>query len=85
MAEQKETIDQIISRREICLDTLESDRESLIDHIRKYVDSKRGNQVLLANASGIPQNKISNLIRGNGFPPGMETIVALAKTIQNIQ
>ncbi|WP_230457198.1 XRE family transcriptional regulator [Leptospira santarosai] len=85
MAIKKETIDQIILRRQHCLDTIESDREMLIDFIREYVDAKRGNQMLLSNASGIPQNKISNLVRDNGFPPGMEIILTLAKTIKNIQ
>ncbi|QOI36791.1 hypothetical protein [Leptospira interrogans] len=84
MAAKKEMIDQIISRREICLDTEESDREALIEYIREFVDAARGNQILLARESGIPQSKISNLIRGNGFPSGMIVILTLAKAIRNI-
>ncbi|MDI7165926.1 hypothetical protein [Leptospira santarosai] len=84
MAIKKETIDRAIERRQHCLDTSESDRLLLIDYIREFVDSKRGNQRLLTNASGVPESRISNLIRGTGRPPGIESIVALAKIIQNL-
>ncbi|MDI7219377.1 XRE family transcriptional regulator [Leptospira santarosai] len=81
---EKETIDQIISRREISLETEESDRALLVEYVREFVDAKRGNQKLLAEASSIPQNKISSLIRNSPMAPGMGVIVTLAKTIKNI-
>ncbi|WP_078123976.1 transcriptional regulator [Leptospira alexanderi] len=78
------TITEIIRRRRQCLDTIESDRELLIDFIREFVDAKRGNQTLLVNASGVRQSTISNLIRNAGPSPGIEVIVLLAETIQKI-
>ncbi|WP_170875473.1 XRE family transcriptional regulator [Leptospira alexanderi] len=78
-------IDQAIERRRQNMDTEESDRELLIQYIREFVDARRGNQKLLAEASSIPQNKISSLIRGRNFSPGMDSIIILAETIQKIQ
>ncbi|EKR89743.1 hypothetical protein LEP1GSC163_0196 [Leptospira santarosai str. CBC379] len=67
------------------MDTESTDREILVEYIRQFVDSRRGNQKLLAEASSIPQNKISSLIREKNFSPGMESIIILAETIQKIQ
>ncbi|EMO58842.1 hypothetical protein LEP1GSC161_0047 [Leptospira santarosai str. CBC1416] len=74
-----------IKRRRQNLDTESTDREILVEYIRQFVDSRRGNQKLLAEASSIPQNKISSLIREKNFSPGMESIIVLAETIQKIQ
>ncbi|UMQ60526.1 XRE family transcriptional regulator [Leptospira interrogans] len=78
-------IHDVITNRKNCLRSEAEEKEYLIDYIRKFVDAKRGNQKLLAEASSIPQNKISSLIRERSFSPGMDTIIKLAETIQNIQ
>ncbi|MDI7165925.1 helix-turn-helix domain-containing protein [Leptospira santarosai] len=74
----------VIATRKNCLRSEAEDREFLIEHIRKFVDAKRGNQKLLAEASGVRQSTISNLIRNAGPSPGMEVIVTLAEAIQKI-
>ncbi|WP_061226139.1 hypothetical protein [Leptospira interrogans] len=84
MAIEKETIDQAIKRRQHCLNTSESDRALMIEYIREFVELKRGNQILLARESGIPQSKISNLLNGTGTSAGMETLVILALAVKNI-
>ncbi|ULG86774.1 hypothetical protein [Leptospira interrogans] len=84
MAAKKEMIDQVIERRQHCLNTSESDRALMIEYIREFVELKRGNQILLARESGIPQSKISNLLNGTGTSAGMETLVILALAVKNI-
>ncbi|EKR57208.1 hypothetical protein [Leptospira interrogans] len=84
MAAKKEMIDQAIERRQHCLNTSESDRALMIEYIREFVELKRGNQILLARESGIPQSKISNLLNGTGTSAGMETLVILALAVKNI-
>ncbi|UMQ60529.1 XRE family transcriptional regulator [Leptospira interrogans] len=84
MAAKKEMIDQAIERRQHCLNTSESDRTLMIEYIREFVEQKRGNQILLARESGIPQSKISNLLNGTGTSAGMETLVILALAVKNI-
>lgn len=84
MAAKKEIIDQAIERRQHCLNTSESDRALMIEYIREFVELKRGNQILLARESGIPQSKISNLLNGTGTSAGMETLVILALAVKNI-
>ncbi|EMO53896.1 hypothetical protein [Leptospira noguchii] len=84
MAEQKETIDQVIKRRQHCLDTSESDRTLMIEYIREFVEAKRGNQIRLARESGIPQSKISNLLNKTGNPLGTEALIILSQTIKNV-
>ncbi|EKR82536.1 hypothetical protein LEP1GSC084_1085 [Leptospira interrogans serovar Medanensis str. L0448] len=84
MATKKEMIDQAIERRQHCLNTSESDRALMIEYIREFVELKRGNQILLARESGIPQSKISNLLNGTGTSAGMETLVILALAVKNI-
>lgn len=85
MAIEKRAVADAIKRRRQNLDTESTDREILVEYIRQFVDSRRGNQKLLAEASSIPQNKISSLIREKNFSPGMESIIVLAETIQKIQ
>ncbi|MDI7165924.1 hypothetical protein [Leptospira santarosai] len=85
MAIEKRAVADAIKRRRQNLDTESTDREILVEYIRQFVDSRRGNQKLLAEASSIPQNKISSLIREKNFSPGMESIIILAETIQKIQ
>ncbi|EKR57176.1 MULTISPECIES: helix-turn-helix domain-containing protein [Leptospira] len=77
-------IHDVITNRKNCLRSEAEEKEYLIDYIRKFVDAKRGNQKLLAEASGIRQSTISNLIRNAGPSPGMEVIIALAEEIQKI-
>ncbi|WP_061232550.1 hypothetical protein [Leptospira noguchii] len=85
MAIEKRAVADAIKRRRQNLDTESADREILIEYIRQFVDSQRGNQKLLAEASSIPQNKISSLIREKNFAPGMDSIIILAEAIQKIQ
>ncbi|EMO27303.1 hypothetical protein LEP1GSC170_1229 [Leptospira interrogans serovar Bataviae str. HAI135] len=82
MAEQKETIDQVIKRRQHCLDTSESDRTLMIEYIREFVEAKRGNQRRLAEASGIPESRISNLLKNTGVSPGIEVILILTQNAE---
>ncbi|WP_198290476.1 XRE family transcriptional regulator [Leptospira kirschneri] len=84
MAIEKKLITEAIRRRRQNMETEAGDREMLIQYIRQFVDSQRGNQKLLAEASSIPQNKISSLIRERSFSPGMDSIIILAETIQKI-
>ncbi|MBE0302161.1 XRE family transcriptional regulator [Leptospira interrogans] len=82
MAAKKEMIDQAIERRQHCLNTSESDRTLMIEYIREFVEQKRGNQRRLAEASSVPESRISNLLKNTGRPPGMESIISLAKSIR---
>ncbi|WP_016755729.1 helix-turn-helix domain-containing protein [Leptospira santarosai] len=78
------TPDQVIRQRRKCVDSEESDKEILTEYIREFVESKRGNQKRLAEASGVAESAISNLLKNTRKPPGMENILLLAEKIQKL-
>ncbi|WP_025180272.1 hypothetical protein [Leptospira interrogans] len=84
MAAKKEMIDQAIERRQHCLDTSESDRALMIEYIREFVELKRGNQRRLAEASSVPESRISNLLKNTGVSPGIEIILILAQNAKKL-
>ncbi|MBM2890061.1 XRE family transcriptional regulator (plasmid) [Leptospira interrogans serovar Canicola] len=84
MAAKKEMIDQAIERRQHCLNTSESDRTLMIEYIREFVEQKRGNQRRLAEASSVPESRISNLLKNTGVSPGIEIILILAQNAKKL-
>ncbi|TGL58585.1 XRE family transcriptional regulator [Leptospira jelokensis] len=78
---EKDLIKKIIKKRKELLESEASDREALIQYIRQFVESKRGNQAWLANESEVHAQKISNLMNGTGTPPSIETLIKLAEVI----
>ncbi|EMO20753.1 hypothetical protein LEP1GSC161_0278 [Leptospira santarosai str. CBC1416] len=82
-SKKNQSVDQIIAKWDDCLEAEELDKRILTDYIREFVESKRGNQALLARESGIDPIVITQLLK-QIQNPSFERILQLSKTVQKL-
>ncbi|EMO20701.1 hypothetical protein LEP1GSC168_0024 [Leptospira santarosai str. HAI134] len=75
----KKNISTIIKKWEECLSSEDSDKQVLVEHIIKFLQSARGNAALLAKETGINRSIISHLSDTTKPLPSLERLIVLAK------
>ncbi|MDI7165932.1 hypothetical protein [Leptospira santarosai] len=84
MSELKEII-KIIERRRTEIASEPNDRARLVNFIRGFVDTKRGNSAMLAKECGLPTSTISRIITQTGPQSSLETIINVTEAVIKLQ